>query len=46
MAQWVKDLALLPQLLWSLMCRGFHLWPGNFHMPELANNKDKNKNRK
>ena len=33
-AQWVKDLVLPLQWLWSLLCCGFIPWPGNLHVPQ------------
>ena len=41
--QWVKDL-VLPQLWYRpRLWRGFYLWPGNFHMPQLQPKKRKQK---
>ena len=36
MAQQVKDLALSPLWLWSLLGCGFGPWPGDSHMPRRA----------
>ena len=33
--QWVKDPALLPQQLMSLLWHGFNPWLGNFHIPRV-----------
>ena len=41
MAQWVKDLALSPQQLGSLLWQGFDLWPRNFHMPHAQSKREK-----
>lgn len=43
MAQQVKDLALSLLWPWLLLERGFHAWPGNFHMLRVQL-KTKNKN--
>ena len=40
-AQWVKDLALSPQQLRSLLWHRFYAWPGNFHMPWVQAKKKK-----
>ena len=42
MAQQVKDPALSLQWLWSLLWHGFCPWPGNFHMPCIWPEKEKN----
>ena len=42
MVQWVKDLELSLQQLWSLLWGGFNPWPRNFHMPQgMARKKKK-----
>ena len=41
MVQWVKDLALLPLWLRSQLWHGLDLWPGNFHMPQVWQEKKK-----
>ena len=40
---WVRDLALSLQQLRLLLWHGFHLWPGNFHMPWVWPEKKKEK---
>ena len=46
LAQPVKDPALsLPQPS-SLLRRGFDLWPGSFHMPQVRPKKKKRKSKK
>ena len=46
MVQWVKDLALSPQQLGSLLQLGFDPWPGNFHMPRARPKRIKKKKKK
>ena len=41
--QQVKDLVLSQQQPGSLLWRGFDLWPGNFHMLQGQQVKQKNK---
>ena len=41
MAQQIKDPALLPQWLGSLLWLGFDPWPWNFHLPWAWQNKTK-----
>ena len=43
--QWVKDLVLSVQQLWSLLGSGFDPWPGNFHIPWVMKEKKKKKER-
>ena len=43
-AQWVKDHALTPQWLRSLLWHGFNPWPKNFCMPWARPKKKKKKN--
>ena len=44
--QWVKDLALSLQQLWSLLWHKFDPWPKNFHMPQVQAKTKQNKTRK
>ena len=43
MVQWVKDLALALQQLWSLLWSRFDPWPGNLYMPQAQTGKKKKK---
>ena len=43
MAHQVTDLALSRLYLWLQPWRGFHPWPGNFHMPQAGKKKKKDK---